>query len=159
MTKKGRGAAPIHPGEILLEEFLKSYDPPVSQVEAADRMHIPKVRLNQLIRGNRGVTPDTALRLADLTGTSAEFWMNLQCRYDPLACRGGPRRPEGIQDPSAREGQLETLALQSESVPDGASRSANRGSTGATREGPRPSVRARHPRRSSHLRRSPKGSV
>jgi addiction module HigA family antidote len=61
MTKKGRGAAPTHPGEILLEEFLKSYDPPVSQVEAADRMHIPKVRLNQLIRGNRGVTPDTAL--------------------------------------------------------------------------------------------------
>ena len=83
MTKKRRGGvAPIHPGEILLEEFLKGYDPPVSQVEAADRMHIPKVRLNQLIRGHRGVTPDTALRLADLTGTSAEFWMNLQCRYD-----------------------------------------------------------------------------
>src|ERR1700730_5291753 len=79
---KTRGAAPIHPGEILLEEFLKAYTPPVSQVEAADRMHIPTVRLNQLIRGHRGVTPDTALRLADLTGTSAEFWMNLQCRYD-----------------------------------------------------------------------------
>ena len=82
MAKKARGTAPIHPGEILLEEFLKNYDPPVSQVEAADRMHMPKVRLNQLIRGNRGVTPDTALRLADLTGTSAEFWMNLQCRFD-----------------------------------------------------------------------------
>jgi addiction module HigA family antidote len=79
---KTRGAAPIHPGEILLEEFLKAYDPPVSQVEAADRMHIPKVRLNQLIRGHRGVTPDTALRLAALTRTSAEFWMNLQVRYD-----------------------------------------------------------------------------
>jgi len=64
MTKKRRGDAPIHPGEILLEEFLKSYDPPVSQVEAAHRMHIPKVRLNQLIRGNRGVRPDTALRRA-----------------------------------------------------------------------------------------------
>jgi addiction module HigA family antidote len=73
---------PIHPGEILLEEFLKAYDPPVSQVEAAQRMHIPAVRLNQLIRGNRGITPDTALRLADLTGTSAEFWMTLQTRYD-----------------------------------------------------------------------------
>jgi addiction module HigA family antidote len=82
ITKKIRGAEPIHPGEILLEEFLEQYDPPISQVDAADRMHIPKVRLNQLIRGNRGVTPDTALRLADLTGTSAEFWMNLQCRYD-----------------------------------------------------------------------------
>jgi len=77
-----RGTSPIHPGEILLEEFLNQYDPPVSQVDAAERMHMPKVRLNQLIRGNRGVTPDTALRLADLTGTSAEFWMNLQCRYD-----------------------------------------------------------------------------
>ena len=82
MTKTRRGAAPIHPGEILLEEFLNAYDPPVSQVDAAARMHMPKVRLNQLIRGHRGVTPDTALRLADLTGTSAEFWMNLQVRYD-----------------------------------------------------------------------------
>ena len=82
MTKKAHGAVPIHPGEILLEEFLKSYDPPVSQVQAAARMHIPNVRLNRLIRGKRAVTPDTALRLADLTGTSPEFWMNLQCRYD-----------------------------------------------------------------------------
>lgn len=76
------GAEPIHPGEILLEEFLNHYDPPVTQVEAATRMHIPPVRLNQLIRGNRGITPDTALRLADLTGTSPEFWLNLQNRYD-----------------------------------------------------------------------------
>lgn len=75
-------AEPIHPGEILLEEFLKAYDPPVSQVEAANRMHIPAVRLNQLIRGNRGITPETALLLADLTGTSAQFWLNLQNRYD-----------------------------------------------------------------------------
>jgi addiction module HigA family antidote len=82
MPKPTPGAAPIHPGEILLEEFLNNYDPPVSQVDAAERMHMPKVRLNQLIRGNRGVTPDTALRLADLTGTSPEFWMNLQVRYD-----------------------------------------------------------------------------
>jgi addiction module HigA family antidote len=75
-------APPIHPGEILLEEFLKAYDPPVTQVEAAQRMHIPAVRLNQFIRGNRGVTPDTALRLSDLTGTSPEFWLNVQARYD-----------------------------------------------------------------------------
>jgi addiction module HigA family antidote len=82
MAKRPSTAAPIHPGKILLEEFLKQYDPPVSQVDAATQMHIPVVRLNQLIRGNRGVTPDTALRLADLTGTSAEFWMTLQARYD-----------------------------------------------------------------------------
>jgi antitoxin HigA-1 len=81
-TTTSRDAEPIHPGEILLEEFLKQYDPPVSQVDAAARMHIPMVRLNQLIRGNRGVSPDTALRLADLTGTTPEFWLNLQNRYD-----------------------------------------------------------------------------
>lgn len=79
--KKSR-IAPVHPGEILLEEFLKGYDPPVSQVDAAARMHIPAVRLNQLIRGNRGVTPDTALRLADLTSTTPDFWLTLQNRYD-----------------------------------------------------------------------------
>ena len=80
MTKKRRGDAPIHPGEILLEEFLKSYDPLVSRVEAADRMHIPKVRLNQLIRGNRGVTPDTALRLDDRTGAGRK-----ESKIQPLA--------------------------------------------------------------------------
>ena len=56
--------------EILLEEFLKSYDPPVSQVEAADRMHMPKVRLNQLIRGNRGVTRAGVLGTGILRGSS-----------------------------------------------------------------------------------------
>ena len=71
MAKKVCGAAPIHPGEILLEEFLKSYDPPSRRSRRPARMHIPKLRLNQLIRGNRGVTPDAALRLAELTGTSA----------------------------------------------------------------------------------------
>ncbi len=79
MTKT---AEPIHPGEILLEEFLKNYDPPVTQAEAAERMHIPAVRLNQLIRGNRGVTPDTAILLSELTGTSPEFWLNIQTKYD-----------------------------------------------------------------------------
>lgn len=80
MTTKTR--RPTHPGEILLEEFFKAYDPPVSQADAAARMHMPAVRLNQLIRGNRGVTPDTALLLSALTGTSAQFWMNLQTTYD-----------------------------------------------------------------------------
>ena len=82
MPRPPATAPPIHPGEILLDEFLKAYTPPVTQVEAAARMHIPVVRLNQFVRGNRGVTPDTALRLSDLTGTSPEFWLNLQARYD-----------------------------------------------------------------------------
>ena len=75
-------------------------------------MHIPKVRLNQLIRGNRGVTPDTALRLADLTGTSGV----LDEPAVPVRFLGGPRRRAltgRSPDSSAREGQLETLALQS----------------------------------------------
>ena len=81
-TASSQTTTPIHPGEILLEEFLKASTPPVSQVEAASRMRIPIVRLNQLIRGHRGVTPDTAWRLAELTGTTAQFWLNLQNRYD-----------------------------------------------------------------------------
>ena len=75
-------AEPIHPGEILLEEFLKSYDPPVSQTEAAERLGWSFVRLNQLINGKRGVTAENAVELGALTGTSATFWMNLQQRYD-----------------------------------------------------------------------------
>jgi len=64
------------PGEILLEEFLKPIG--VSQVEAAQRLRIPLNRLNEIIHGRRGVTADTALRLANLLNTTPEFWMNLQ---------------------------------------------------------------------------------
>jgi antitoxin HigA-1 len=71
---------PTHPGEMLLEDFLKPLQ--VTQVEAAERMHIPLNRLNQIIRAKRGVTADTALLLSALTGTSAEFWLNLQGKWD-----------------------------------------------------------------------------
>jgi addiction module HigA family antidote len=71
---------PTHPGEILLEEFLKPLK--LTQVEAADRMAISQNRLNELIRGKRGVTADTALRLAKLLKTTPEFWLNLQNAYD-----------------------------------------------------------------------------
>ena len=67
---------PTPPGEILLEEFLKPLG--VSQVDAAQRLGIPLNRLNEVIHGKRGVTADTALRLAKLLNTSPEFWMNLQ---------------------------------------------------------------------------------
>lgn len=67
---------PTPPGEILLEEFLRPLG--MSQVEAAQRMGIPLNRLNEVIRGKRGMTADTALRLARLLNTSPEFWMNLQ---------------------------------------------------------------------------------
>lgn len=65
---------------MLLEEFLKPWQ--VSQAEAARRLHIPLNRLNELIKGKRGMTPDTALRLAALTGTDATIWMGLQADFD-----------------------------------------------------------------------------
>jgi antitoxin HigA-1 len=71
---------PTHPGEILLEEFLNPLK--MTQVDAAARMGIPTNRLNEIIRGKRGVTADTALRLAKLCKTSPEFWMNLQTALD-----------------------------------------------------------------------------
>jgi antitoxin HigA-1 len=70
---------PTPAGETLIEEFLR---PGLTQREAAQRMGVPLNRLNELIRGKRGVTADTALRLADLFGTSPQFWMNLQVATD-----------------------------------------------------------------------------
>jgi addiction module HigA family antidote len=78
MIPKNRPPTP--PGEILLEEFLKPSG--LTQVEAAQRMGIPLNRSNEVIRGKRGVTADTALRLALLLDTSSEFWMNLQTACD-----------------------------------------------------------------------------
>jgi len=71
---------PTHPGEMLLEEFLKPLG--LSQADAARRMGISANRLNELTRGKRGVTAETALRLADLLRTSPEFWLNLQMSWD-----------------------------------------------------------------------------
>jgi len=71
---------PTHPGEMLLEEFLKPMGMP--QTVAAKRMDMPTQRLNELIRGKRGMTADTAIRLAKLFGTTAEIWMDLQSRWD-----------------------------------------------------------------------------
>jgi addiction module HigA family antidote len=78
MLPKNRPATP--PGEILLHEFLNPLA--LTQVQAARRMGIPLNRLNEIVRGKRGVTADTALRLADLCNTSPEFWMNLQVASD-----------------------------------------------------------------------------
>ena len=71
---------PTHPGEMLLEEFLRPLG--MTQSEAARRMEIPLNRLNEVIRGRRGVTADTALRLAKLLNTDPEIWMNLQNQWD-----------------------------------------------------------------------------
>lgn len=71
---------PITPGEILLEEFMKPHG--ISQNKLARDIDVPVVRVNSIVRGRRAITPDTALRLARYFVTSAEFWINLQARYD-----------------------------------------------------------------------------
>lgn len=71
---------PTHPGEMLLEEFLKPMG--LSQKDLAKGIHVPYQRVNELVRGRRGVTPSTALRLARFFGMSPEFWLNLQLRWD-----------------------------------------------------------------------------
>jgi len=72
--------APTHPGEMLLEEFLKPMD--LTQRQLADAIHVPYQRINELINGRRGMTPSTALRLARFFAVSPDFWMNLQLRWD-----------------------------------------------------------------------------
>ena len=71
---------PTHPGEMLLEEFLIPMG--VSQRQLADAIHVPYQRINELVNGRRGITPSTALRLAKFFGTTPDFWMNLQLRWD-----------------------------------------------------------------------------
>jgi addiction module HigA family antidote len=71
---------PIHPGEILLEEFLKPMD--VSQYRLAKSMSVPARRINEIVHRKRAITANTALRLSRFFGMSDRFWMNLQTRYD-----------------------------------------------------------------------------
>ena len=71
---------PTHPGEMLVEEFLGPMN--ITQRELADSIHVPYQRVNELVNQKRGVTPSTALRLAKFFGMSADFWLNLQMRWD-----------------------------------------------------------------------------
>ena len=71
---------PVHPGEILLEEFLMPLS--LSQYRLAKELNVPARRINEIVHGERRITADTALRLARFFGTSERFWMNLQTRYD-----------------------------------------------------------------------------
>ncbi len=76
----GKRLPPIHPGEILREEFLKPMT--LSVYEFANTINVPRSRANDIVRGRRAITTDTALRLARYFGTTPEFWINLQSRYD-----------------------------------------------------------------------------
>jgi len=71
---------PITPGEVLLEEFMRPMD--ISQNKLARDIDVPIARINDIVHGRRGITADTALRLATYFGTTPEFWMNLQTRHD-----------------------------------------------------------------------------
>ena len=80
MTTLPRSRPPTHPGEILRKDFLEPLG--LTQKEFSERMGVSYVRFNELINGRRGVTPDTALRLARLLGTTPEFWLNGQRNLD-----------------------------------------------------------------------------
>ncbi len=77
-----RDFIPIHPGEILLEEFLNPMG--ISQYRLAKDISVPQRRISEIVQGKRAITADTALRLGRFFGMEAQFWLNLQARYDLL---------------------------------------------------------------------------
>jgi addiction module HigA family antidote len=79
---KKRDFDPIHPGEILLEEFLRPMG--ISQYRLAKDISVPQRRISEITQGKRSISADTALRLGRFFGMEAQFWMNLQSRYDLL---------------------------------------------------------------------------
>ncbi len=80
---------PMHPGTMLSEEFLKPLG--MTQSELAQRIHVSFPRINEIVNGRRGITADTALRLARLLGTTPEFWLNEQRNWDLWRARHSPR--------------------------------------------------------------------
>jgi len=80
MIRVPTNRTPTHPGEILLDEFLNPMG--LTQRDLADGIHVPYQRINDLFNGRRGMTPNTALRLAKFFGNSPAAWMNLQLRWD-----------------------------------------------------------------------------
>ena len=72
--------APIHPGEVLLEDFIEGFG--ITQNKVAVAIGVPPRRINEIVHGKRGITADTAARLARYFGTTPEFWLNLQSAYD-----------------------------------------------------------------------------
>ncbi len=77
---KGKKLQPIHPGEILMNEFLEPMG--ISQYRLAKDINVPPRRINEIVKGKRAVTADTALRLGRFFGMTPHFWLNIQSRYD-----------------------------------------------------------------------------
>ena len=87
------GMRPVHPGEILLEEFMKTSEPPINANRLAKALEVPTNRITAIMKGQRGITGHTAVRLAAFFNTTAEFWMNLQKVYElRLAERALPEK-------------------------------------------------------------------
>ena len=78
--KRQKKMSPIHPGEVLLEDFLKPLG--ISQYRLAKDLRVPPRRINEIVHGTRSVTADTALRLSRYFGTTDRLWLNMQARYD-----------------------------------------------------------------------------
>jgi addiction module HigA family antidote len=96
----GRRLAPVHPGEILRDDFLEPMK--ISVYTLAQVIKVPRSRVNDVVLGRRGITADTALRLARYFGTSPEFWVNLQAHYDlEIAGRALGRKIEREVSPRA----------------------------------------------------------
>lgn len=90
----------VHPGEVLLEEFLKPHG--ISQSQAARNLNLPPRRIGHLVHGKGAITADTALRLAHYYGTSARFWMGLQADYDWEEAGLAAKRHVGIRSRASR---------------------------------------------------------
>lgn len=80
MTRDEELIDPIHPGEILMEDFIQGFG--ITQNKLAVSIGVPPRRINEIVHGKRGITADTAVRLSRYFGNSAEFWMNLQAHYE-----------------------------------------------------------------------------
>ena len=90
---------PTHPGEMLFEEFLRPMG--LTQRELAKAVHVPYQRINELVNGRRGITPSTALRLAKYFGMAADFWMNLQLRWDLYHAQQAEQKALAVIQPYA----------------------------------------------------------
>ena len=99
MVRVPTDRSPIHPGEMLLEEFLIPMG--LTQRELAEAIHVPYQRINEIVNGRRGMTPSTALRLEKFFGMSASFWMSLQLRWDLYQAQRAETRHLEATTPSA----------------------------------------------------------
>lgn len=90
MVRVPKFREPVHPGEMLMEEFLEPMK--ITQRELSDAIHVPYQRIIEIINSKRGITQSTALRLAKYFGMSEEFWMNMQLRWDLYKVRNSEEK-------------------------------------------------------------------